>query len=159
MNKPIHFGDYFIIESITRGTFREWDYDEDKPRFSTSGARGDADKCMRFSTLEEAEKMLAKIHSKLRTKNCYIADARYSFNKVGTTEHRYMVRGSWYGGPNEDGADKDGYLIFYDIVTATNEEDAIADTAENYGEHNTIRVHGIAKDKAAEEAWLARNPS
>jgi len=151
-----NFGEYFIIESPTRGTFREWDFDEDKPRFSASGARDDADKAMQFRTLEEAEKMMAEISAKVRTNNCYIADARYSFNKVGTTEHRYLVRGSFYG-PNEDGADKDGYIRFWDVVSATSPELAKQMTEEDYGDYNNIEVVSIADNKKHEEHWLRKN--
>lgn len=155
---PINFGEYFIIESITQGTFREWDHDEDKPRFSREGTRGDVEKTMRFATLADAEKMLARFNDRAK-KNSTIRDARYSFEEVGKTEHKYMVHGYWYGGPDEDGVDKQGYLHFYDVMIAKSENEAKAMAAEDYGDYNTIEVVGIVKDKTQETFWLRKNDS
>jgi hypothetical protein len=152
-----NFGDYFIIESPTRGTFREWDYSEDKPRFAISGSRADAEKAHRFTTLKEAEEMLDKIGKKVRQNNCYIADARYGFEKVGTIEHKYMVRGSTYEPGEFSGSD--GYIRFWDIIQATSPEKAKKMAEEDYGDYNHIEVVGIAKDKAQEEHWLRKNDS
>lgn len=149
-------GEYFIIESPTRGVFREWDHDEDKPRFSSGGLRSDPEKALRFLSIELANEMLAKFPEKLR-KQCKILDASWSFDPVGTTEHKYMVHGYWYGGPDEDGVDKEGYLHFYDIIITTSPDKAKAMAAEDYGDYNTIEVVGIARDNAQEGHWLKKN--
>lgn len=60
---------FFIIEHPTRGTFREWDSYEDKPRFSWSGARNDPEKAQQFLTLEKAIEMHDRIIAKATRSN------------------------------------------------------------------------------------------
>src|SRR5580765_6266886 len=150
----VSHGEYFIIESLTRGVFTYFDGD---PHFSNSKNRGDAE-VDRFATVEQAKKMLARFPESVQ-KKCKILDARYSFNEVGTTEHKYMVHGHWYAGPGEEGVDRQGYIHFYDIMIATSPEAAKEMAAEDYGDYNYIEVVGIAKDKTQEKSWLAKNPA
>jgi len=150
----VSFGEYFIIESQTRGVFIHFDGD---PHFSNSKDRSHPD-VDRFATIEQAEKMLDRFTERQR-KGCKILDARYSFNEAGTTEHRYMVHGHWYAGPDEEGGDKQGYIHFYDIMIATSPEAAKEMAAEDYGDYNYIEVVGIAKDNAQEKSWIAKNPA
>jgi hypothetical protein len=150
----INFGEYFIIESITQGTFREWDHDENKPRFSREGSRSDPEKTMRFATVEEAKKMLYRFSDSAK-KNCTIRDARYSFEEFGKSEHKWLVRGSFYE-PGEF-ADKDGYVRFFDVMYAASEDEAKQQAAEDYGDYNEIVVVKQNPSKQEEEAWIKRN--
>ena len=145
----------FIIESPTRGVLKERDADSFK--FSREGARNDPERAWHFFSLEAAQKVFEQMPEKLQ-KTCAIRSEEENWEVAGSTERKYMVRGSIYE-PSCDGADKDGYLIFYEVYIARSEQEAIAKAGQDYGEMNTIRVHGVAKNKEQEKAWIARNPS
>lgn len=70
---------------------------------------------------------------------------------------KFRVLGQLYE-PSCDGADKDGYIRFWDVVEAVDTDEAIELTRENYGEYNSITVYGEATNEAEEKAWLAKNP-
>jgi hypothetical protein len=69
---------------------------------------------------------------------------------------RYRIHGSLYE-PSCDGADKDGYIHFWEVVDAPTADEALAITHENYGEYNTLHVHGIAHNAADAKSWLGQN--
>lgn len=69
---------------------------------------------------------------------------------------KFKIHGFLYE-PGE-GADKNGYIRFWDVVEASTENEAKQLTAEDYGEYMTLEIHGTATSKKDEEAWLAKNP-
>jgi hypothetical protein len=71
---------------------------------------------------------------------------------------KYKIHGSLYE-PSSDGADKNGYIHFWDVVDAPTETEAKTLTAEDYGDYMTLEGHGEASSARDEKAWLARNPS
>jgi hypothetical protein len=145
----------FIIESPTRGVLRERDVDS--WRFSLEGSRNDPEKAWHFSSLAAAQKVFEQLPEKLQ-KTCVIRSEEENWEIAGSTERKYMLRGSMYE-PSCEGADSDGHVTFYDVVIARSEQEAIKMAEEDYGDMNVIRVHGIAKTKEQEKAWIARNPS
>jgi hypothetical protein len=70
---------------------------------------------------------------------------------------RFKIHGFMFE-PSSDGADKNGYIHFYDVVEAETQTEASDITYEDYGEYNTLEFHGEAKNKSDEKAWIARNP-
>jgi hypothetical protein len=60
--------------------------------------------------------------------------------------------------PSSDGADKNGYIHFYDVIEADSQDEAFRMAYEDYGEYNTLEHHGIARTDAEVEDWLAKNP-
>lgn len=69
---------------------------------------------------------------------------------------KFKVHGFMYE-PSCDGADKNGYIHFYDVVEAADQKEAYAIAWEDYGEYNTLDCDGIAKNKHDEQLWLKRN--
>ena len=70
---------------------------------------------------------------------------------------KFMLHGMLYE-PSCDGADKNGYIHFYDVFEAESQDEAMNMAFEDYGDYNTIEFGGIANTKADEKKWLARNP-
>jgi hypothetical protein len=71
---------------------------------------------------------------------------------------KFKVHGSFYG-PNEEGANKEGYIEFWDVIEADTETEAIEMAKEDYGDYNAISCSGTVRNHADEIAWVARNPS
>lgn len=71
---------------------------------------------------------------------------------------KFKIHGSLYE-PSCDGADKNGYIHFWDVFDAPTESEAREMAYEDYGEYNALEMAGIIKDKADEKAWLAKNDS
>lgn len=70
---------------------------------------------------------------------------------------KFKVHGSMYE-PSSDGANADGYLNFWDVVEADDEQEAIEIAKEDYGDYNHVTIHGTVKSETDETKWLARNP-
>ena len=70
---------------------------------------------------------------------------------------KFKIHGSMYE-PSCDGADRNGYIHFWDVVDAPTQEEAMAMTYEDYGEYNTLDVNGTADTIADELNWLSKNP-
>jgi len=72
---------------------------------------------------------------------------------------KFKVHGFMYEPGTDNGSDANGYIHFYDVVEAINETNARQIAWEDYGDYNTLEIHGVVASKADEKAWLAKNPS
>jgi hypothetical protein len=70
---------------------------------------------------------------------------------------KFKIHGSMYE-PSSDGADKSGYIHFWDVIEAPTAQEAMEMAWEDYGDYNTLEVAGTVTSKADEKSWLANNP-
>jgi len=70
---------------------------------------------------------------------------------------KFKIHGMLYE-PDCDGADKNGYIHFYDVFDAPTQESAMEMAYEDYGEYNALQVCGTVSGKTDEKIWLAQNP-
>ena len=71
---------------------------------------------------------------------------------------KFKIHGFMFEPGTDNGSDRNGYIHFYDVIEAPAEDEAFGIAYEDYGEYNTLECAGIAKTKADEKAWLAKNP-
>lgn len=71
---------------------------------------------------------------------------------------KFKLHGHLYE-PSCDGADKNGYIHFYEVIEASSATEAIAIAKEDYGDYNTVESHGEIIGPLDEQTWLARNGS
>jgi hypothetical protein len=69
---------------------------------------------------------------------------------------KFKVHGMLYE-PSCDGADKNGYIHFFDVIEAPTKSEAMSMAWEDYGEYNTLDVAGTITSPLDAIAWLARN--
>ena len=69
---------------------------------------------------------------------------------------KFKVTGSIYE-PSCDGADRDGYLRFWDVIEAEDALEAVELAKEDYGDYMAVEHEGEVKSNDDEKKWLARN--
>jgi hypothetical protein len=69
---------------------------------------------------------------------------------------KYKIHGFLYE-PSCDGAGKDGYIHFWEVIEAPTQDEAVEMAKEDYGEYNTLICHGTVANQTDEDRWLGQN--